>query len=169
MRNFFRVLFNLPAIIDNLKDQIDAVDGRVDALVDDVNEIDEELHPDRDDERVGVDAAPDFIAAATCPFCKSQFTNVFVWKWPFTCPICTAVVQENNGVVDAEIIEQKVIEVDVTDFQGALNDAVDYDVTVELVEPCGPGGGNPVVKLTGDTVDVDALLATWGYAPDGSV
>jgi hypothetical protein len=63
--------------------------------------------------------------------------------------------------------QQKTIEVDIDDAIGASMEADEAGVQFDVVQANGPGGGNPLVRLTGDEDKVNALLETWGYSPEG--
>lgn len=60
----------------------------------------------------------------------------------------------NASVLSAEL--DFVAEFDVE--REARTYALRFGVTHEVIETAGPGGGHPVVKFTGDPVNLDALL-----------
>jgi hypothetical protein len=44
--------------------------------------------------------------------------------------------------------------------------AEEANVWAEVVQMVGPGGGWPIVRLSGNEEDVRALLVEWGFDPD---
>jgi hypothetical protein len=60
-------------------------------------------------------------------------------------------------------------EVDVDNLQKAKADAAKAGVKLTTVSQSGPGGGNPLVKISGDRAALEKLLKKWGYTPGDDV